>query len=635
MSKENDIIKIERRAKALLLDKNIPPGKMELVKSLLENETLHSIEKYSAIIDIIQGCSDKPVNKLDTTDKEKNDIKNTTNTPIKPSDSSLDVDRIYQKYKKLKLFNKRYLIRVNNRLGIGIKKRLIPSKRLFKLIRDIIAFQEKVLSRLPTILLLILKDQEIEDATHFNYLRIFRRWMLHAPLIKFNLNEIKWKDRILFESEFKSYIENFYSFIKLNIETKEQIMLVIENQLRKMDDLKKEDSNQETKKELKIEKEKRNYQKEKIIYEYITIIRSFLPSTLTSESFLSNHFRLNNEISSFPEFLVIIMEALVFQREISAKDIISYYKITPMVVSDKVWDYSIDFLKKVGKDPASYKNKQIQVMKDELSPYNEIYSLLRLEIGGQKILFKAFEDQWKLVDKRHKDFGNIYEDNFLEFIDVCINYFNNSFISLIDGSTLHFEDKNEQFIEGNIFHADYFSEKLKNLSEILGEIHHFKSNNPRLIVKREEVIKILAGKIRSMNQINKIIKHIGDIFYHFGKELHYLYGLHKKWVFEGSNVNNPAIIRNPLEITDESKDNNSSIKPIPFYDCKITGFEKIPSLSKQLIDRKILVDSLKGGIIIQIMAFSYQLAFECKEKKILKDLNERANITGKIKEIME
>lgn len=61
MAEEKDIRKIERKAKSLLLGKDIPPAKMELVRSLIQNKSLLSEEKYSAVIELIQSCPDKPV----------------------------------------------------------------------------------------------------------------------------------------------------------------------------------------------------------------------------------------------------------------------------------------------------------------------------------------------------------------------------------------------------------------------------------------------------------------------------------------------------------------------------------------------------------------------------------------------
>ena len=40
MNQEKDSKKIERKAKSLLLDKDIPPSKMEIVRSLMNNKDI-------------------------------------------------------------------------------------------------------------------------------------------------------------------------------------------------------------------------------------------------------------------------------------------------------------------------------------------------------------------------------------------------------------------------------------------------------------------------------------------------------------------------------------------------------------------------------------------------------------------
>ncbi|MDY6969732.1 MAG: hypothetical protein SVR08_13890, partial [Spirochaetota bacterium] len=243
MQQENDTRKLERRAKALLLNKNIPSSKMEIVRSLMKNTDIPAQERYNAIIELVKSCDDKPKEKeknKETLLTEQRGIDRSAHTQendiYAPIDSNYYINDIYKKYKNLKLFRKRYLIISNNKLGVGIKKRLIPSKRLMKAIREIVAFQEKILTRLPDILMEILKDESIDDATHFNYLRIFRRWMMETPIVKYSFEEVKWMDVPAFESEIQSYIINLFSFLKMNIELKEEILLQAESKLRNLND---------------------------------------------------------------------------------------------------------------------------------------------------------------------------------------------------------------------------------------------------------------------------------------------------------------------------------------------------------------------------------------------------------------
>ena len=147
--KSDDIKKLERRAKAMLLDKDIPPAKMDVVRSLLNNSEIAPWERYGAIISLIQTCPDKPRPKQRA---ERVEIKSSRAVRRSPSSEeaheqrravvlepgSIFVNLLYAKYRNLRLFKKRYLIHAPNRLGIGIRKRLIPSKRMLSVIGAVV-----------------------------------------------------------------------------------------------------------------------------------------------------------------------------------------------------------------------------------------------------------------------------------------------------------------------------------------------------------------------------------------------------------------------------------------------------------------------------------------------------------------
>jgi hypothetical protein len=59
MRKKEEIKRIERRARAMLLTKEIPPHKQELVRTLINNKQLDQKEKWRAVIELIQNCGDK------------------------------------------------------------------------------------------------------------------------------------------------------------------------------------------------------------------------------------------------------------------------------------------------------------------------------------------------------------------------------------------------------------------------------------------------------------------------------------------------------------------------------------------------------------------------------------------------
>jgi hypothetical protein len=620
--------KIEKRANSLLLNKEIPPDKMDIVRSLLNNNSLSKEEKYSAVIDIIKFCPDK---KITIEKANKVQVKETVISNNLISEESFEYsDLIYQKYKSTKLFRKRYLIHANNRLGIGIYKRLIPTKRLIKLLRDIVSYQEKILFRLPDILLEILKDDSIDDATHFNYLRIFRRWMMESPIVKYDLYEIKWMSVSHIETELQSYTANFFSFIKLDTETKEQILLIVENKLRVLDDLKKEEIMPADSQGRINDKEKRNLKIEKYIYDYMITIRAFFYSGLVNpkmNNIISEHLQVNYGINSLHELLIILFEALVFQKEAESKYLISHYNIRPFAVSSENWDYSTDFLKGIGKDPASRKQRRLEKLKNELLPYDELYSFIKLQTEGELILHKAAETQWAIADKRHKDCSYVYNDDFLTFIDACVNYFNNSFVSFLNGSVIIFQDKNEAFTEGRIFSSSFFAVELSGISNLVSELHEFKTSNPRLIVSREEAIKILQGKIRSMFEIERFLTITGDIFNQIAEKLHCLFDMHRLWVLNGSKVEDQKTLSTPV------KDIPETGAPIPFYNFIIIDFKDKRLLSDRFIRNTILSESAKKGIIINLTAFCYQLANECKDETILSRLERRKDILKMIKEL--
>ena len=439
-------------------------------------------------------------------------------------------------------------------------------------------------------------------------------------------------NRRAFESELQSYIINFFSFLKIDMEIKDQMLLLVENKLRMMEDLKKHEIYKADPVSLKGEKERQNLLREKLIYEFMVLMRSFLPYDIKSESALSDYIRSNYGINSFPDFLIILYEALVFQRDISLNDIISYYEIMPPVVDPENWDYSIDFLKEVGKDAESRKVKHIERLKERLIPFDELNSLLKLKIEGQHILHRALETQWKIADRKQKDCSHIYNDDFFTFLDECVNYFNNSFVSLLNGTRIRFEDTKLINLEGNIFSSAYFSNELKSLSDLISEMHYFRSNNPSMKVSRNETIKIIKGKIPSMSQIERFILLISDLFYQMGKELHRLYDLHRTWVFNGCLQQNTEIMTTPLE-RNELEEEKETGRPIPYYNCRVTDFHNSGILTKQLLGKSILTDSIKGGIFIHIIAFLYQLAYECMNENIFKKLDERKEIIRKIKDL--
>ena len=640
MKQETDLKKLERRAKALLLNKDVPPTKMEIVRSIMNNDAIMPKEQYRAIIELLISCPDKKVDlkRNDAPSKRKVEVrtpeiereKGEVKKSYLPEESGRNIDALYRKYRMYRIFKKRYLIHANNRIGYGLKKRLIPTRRCIKVFEDLIKYQESVLSRLQPVLMDILKDESIQDATQFNYLRLFSRWMLDAPFMKVPPDKLKWMDRRSFEPEIRGYVIHFFSFLKMTVEKKESLLLLIENTLRAQEDLKKETVHDDDSDSKVREKEKKNLEREKIVHEYLLCLRSFLPAAIDSESAVERHLRHNYSIPSLGEFLKITLEALVFQREVAINDITGYYSIDAPAVSGDVWDYSPEFLKKIGKDAESRKAKAIEKLNDELEQYDSLFELLQMKEQGSSVLFSAFETQLRMTGKKQYDTSKIYEENFLAFLDGCANFFVNSFVQMLDGSVVVFEDGSRRRIEGSLFHQEYFERERIVISEIVSELFQMRTNSPRLAVSRNEMKYALNGTLKSMEQVGRVVKRMGSTFYTLGRELHALCEGHMRWAGAGSVLENDEDIRSPLPLRNSADDGYVSGRPLSFHDCIVRGFHRALPLSNVLIGREVIGKEPKKGILFHITAFCLQMAFQCGDEALLREFDNRTEILKKL-----
>ena len=379
--------------------------------------------------------------------------------------------------------------------------------------------------------------------------------------------------------------------------------------------------------------DKQNLALEKAVHEYLTIFRFFFSAGSYSDNSLAKHLGTGFGIPPYPQFLKLLGECLFYHKEISFEDIIGYYEITPPRVSAERWDYGMDFLKKFGKDPETQKAKRLARLREAIIPYEELFSFLKLEMSGHNILLKAFEDQWKIVDKRKQDTETIYEDDFFTFIDGCINYFNNCYLPLLNGTTVMFEDKNRNTLEGRIFSSSYFEREVSTLDDILSEINYFRTNNPNLVISLAEAQKILAGQIKSMSHVEAFLKRIGHIFYTFGREFHRLFDIHLRWVNTGSDVSNTLLIRTSLDSREETADGDDAGRPLPFYDCRIKGLQDSRPLTRLLTGQTLISDLYNDSLIVLVSSFSYQLAYECMDESLTSDLESRKRLLAEIKEL--
>ncbi|HSA14363.1 MAG TPA: hypothetical protein P5346_06410 [Spirochaetota bacterium] len=641
MANKSDSKKIERRAKSMLLDKDIPPAKMEIVRSLMRNTGILPEERYRAIIELVQSCPDriarKPSNRRVSAggaaqpQADQDTIEKTIdNRPDGPTETSYFINEIYHKYRHSKMFKKRYLVHKNNRIGIGFKKRLIPGKNLIKVLTELFELQEKIVSRLDPLLTDILNDPEIEDPLIFNYIRVLRRWLMDQPLVKYPYESLKWMEHHNFERELRPYIVSYYSFIRLDIATRESIILMVENKLRMSAELKKEDILQAETDPSRVAKEKRNLELEKKIYDYIMTLRSFMPNNPDEDNLVSKWLKNRYGIASLNALVHMLAEALIYQRPFADKEIHSYYFIASPKVSSELWDYSEDFLKKVGKDPESRRKKQADVVRKELEPYETRYVMLNLDDNGRDILLKAADEQLRLVDKKKYDLDTLYRDNFFGFLDALVNYFNNAFVPLLNGSTVEFTDTYRETVDGSVFSEIFFAEEMSSLTSILNEMHFFRSNNPTLALSHDEVKKIMKGQIQSMGHVKSFITMIGDFFYRVGRALQPLYEGHGTWVARGKHLPSRAAIRKPIQ-SRENGEQDEAGKPVPFYDCTIKEFRDARPLSQKLSGKRVLSDSLRDGVIAHLLAFAFQVSFECMNERVSRDMEERKKLLAKLK----
>ncbi|HEY1405602.1 MAG TPA: hypothetical protein VF857_03245 [Spirochaetota bacterium] len=633
--------KLERKAKSFMLTKEIPPGKVEVVRSILANTKLLEEERFRAIIDMLKDCPNKPhseprARKIDLNRSSPRSSQSpfTTTSPFfsGPSVGSENIGSLYHSYRALGLFRKRYLAASTNRFGITFKKRLIPSHKFISLFRDIRSFQDKIISRLSTIMDMILSDPAIDDPTGFNYLRIFHSWMMETPFASMSVERVKWLDQRNFESELRSWSSYFLSFRELDTSAKEGIILTIETKLRDMDELRKESILPFDNESVRVSKEKRNLEREKQIYEYMMILRSFLPSVDPSDGLVAKHLLTRFSIHSIEELIVITYCAIVFQRTISITDIIRFYTIKTPQISATEWDYSKEALRQYGKDPESKKRRYINLMKETLAEYNDLYEFINMRYETIDFVRKAFDDQWKIMNHRRHDSSDIYEKNFFGFIDDCMTHFLMVYSVFINGESIPLIDENNNTWNAPIFARSFFESELSSLFNLQSEIILYKTNNPNHLISHTEAKRLMMGQIPSMFDLESFIRQIGSTYYQLGRSLLRTIALHNTW--KRTALENPSsqLTRVPLEKIDPLSKDTEIPLPIPFYDCRIALSEKFNAVQKMLVGRQIMSDSVKDGIIPAVTAFCLQFAHECFDRSIINDLEYRKDLIRKIEE---
>ena len=644
MPRKLEISKLEKRAKAYLLNKEISRGKMEAVKALMNNSRIDNYEKYNAILELLKNCPDKRVkDKVSLKPspqkmKKKNsglsgDASATADVITGPTETSLFIDELYYKYRHLKLFRKRYLVHRNNKVGIGLRKRLIPSHRLIRVMKKVGEEQDALLARIIAVLADILRDESIQDPTVFNYLRIVRKWMMDTPLVKYDYAAIKWMERPNFEKEFSSYLSWYFSFLGMDAHERERIMILLEIKLRQMDDLKKEEAPEKESDGERRLREKVNLAREGELHRIMSLARSFLPASFSEENRLTEVLIEGYSLNGLSDLLMITAEVLVFQRPIVPRELTEYLNIRPPVVSSEKWEYHEETLKKFGKDPASKKRKEIDRLRKELLPYEETVRLLKIEEGGRNLLMNGAESQMLLMDNRHQDPADVLESDFFTFIDAVIRFFKNSYLPVLDGTKIIFRDGDRNEHESSILDPEFLRDEMAMLNLILEDMHFFRGNNPNLAIGRMEMKKIMNKQMATMAKVEEYVRGLGNFFYTTAKKLHGIYDLHTAWIRSRVPLADKMMIRDPLKTSDAAGADRETGRPLPFFDCTIKDFYRNNVLTRKLAGKKITGPQPDDGIFILIIAYLYQAASECFNEHLEAEIDERKKIIRKIDEL--
>ncbi len=644
MAEGKDIKKIERRAKSLLLSKDISPEKMEIVRSLLNNKSLLDEERYSAVIELIQTCPDKPVKgplftSIELNQKKKRSskiVEASESTPvITPAATNAYIDEILKKYKKYGIFKKRYLIRSGNKIGFWFKKRLIPTKKLLKILGEVAHFRDTTFSLIDEVLVSILQDDAFTDIASFNYLSKLKTHIPTITLSRYSFDTIKWMEREDFERELKDFTSGFLSYSMLPVETKEHIINVFENAVSNLEGYRKAIINERDSDKTKREKEKFNLEAEKKKYAAVLAIRTFFLSQPSGECALSYQLERKYGIPSLPLLLIALQEALVFQREVKMEEIAAYYKTSIITVKDDSYHYDAAALKKFGKDEESLRKNKIESIKEELGHFEEIYLLLKTEISGENLLLRCFDDQWRIIDKRRGDSSELYKTDFIAFIDGLVNYFKTFFLHILDGGILFFETDTKDTIEGRIFDASFFEREIREFDEIMKEFYYFRMNNPNMIISYDELQKIFKGQIKSMIGVGTLLKKIGGVFQRFARALHEVIDGHKNWVRRGRPASDISAMRVPLDKASRDSELKEGLRALPYHDCRFKALHEATPLVKSFSGQAILHPDFNEGLMVVITAFCYQMAYECGNDEIIADLEERKKILKTLRELAE
>jgi len=623
-----DIKSLERMVSRLMASKEIPQSTMGIVRPLISNIGISPEERYRTIIKMLEKLPEKSA---ETKKSQKQQDQPKKPNPENESadhlhtETSLYVDSLHKDFRRFKFFKIRYLARRNNHFNIGFKKRLIPSKKLLKALEDIYLLQDEILERLPVISMSILNDKEINDPTYFNYLRLIRNWFQERPFASLDYGAIKWMERNHFERELKNYLYNAFSIKRLDSDKKDRTLKQVKDKLCLMEDIAKIEIFGEDSDAVKKDKERRNYEIDKKIYRYMTILHSFLyddnKNNLISEVLLEKY-----GVSGYDELMMMVVQALIYQRRAKMEDFVYKFEVKTPEVSSTNWNYSDEYLKKIGKDLSSRRQKVVDQLKERLISYDIVNEMLEMKDDDKSLVEKGVGLQWKIIDKNKVNPAEVFEDDFPVFLDGSVIFFDNLFRPFLNGELLVFHDKEKREIVSSIFAKDIFLDEISSLKKILNDFNNFRNENPMLVVSREEVLRILQGKITSMNHVENIVRNTGNLFYNIAQKLFPYFYRHRQWATSENPKTKLSIIRTPITANAEVQD------PLPFYDCVIAGFTHFSPLMASLEGRKIISPVPRESIIGYILAYLYQAARLCLNAELMRNIEERNNIIHAIDE---
>jgi hypothetical protein len=626
----DELKKLERKAKSLLLTKEIPQGKVDVVRSILTNKLLLEEERFKTIIELLKNCSDKPQidnRKIDFASKNKNKKEYSRGTLFGPAPDSSLIKSLYENQKKTGLFKIRCLAPSSGRFGITFKKRLIPSKKLLQLMRDVRNAQDKISVKLPTVLQLLIDDPAIDDATNHNYIRLIQSWLMECPLAALTFEQVKWMDRPNFESEIKNWCLRVFSFFDLDTGTKETIIQSLEGKLRETEELRKDEILPDDSDSMRLEKEKNNFARERVVYDVIMTLRSFLPAVDPGEGLLAKSLNTRYGIASLRDLSLLLLESLVYGREVTIPEIVKYYSVTIPKVSPIEWNASTDSVRRAGKDPESKTRRYLERLREQLYDFEELYAMLSMRYDSVDYVRKAFDDQWRVINKRRQDGNDIYERDFMSFLDECLSYFFSVFAPFLDGTVLPLMDYDGGKVDSAVFSPEFFQSELMVISNVQRDIFTRRSTATNNTVTRSEIKRIVGSQIPSMRDLENIMKQMSSSFYSIGKILQKVLNRHKETLKKG--VRDSRI--EPLRHSDFEIPGDGMLV-IPYYDYRYAGNDKINPAQKMLVGTRIVNNLVKEGILNSINAFCFQFAQECFDRTLSNDLEYRKDLLKKIEE---